>query len=193
MAIESWKDIDGYEGLYQISNLGMVRSFSKGDSVKYKKPQNRSDGYYQVRLYQNWKGQNKKIHRLVALAFIENPNGYKCVNHIDGDKQNNSVENLEWCDHSYNNLHACQTGLRKKYLGGDNWEAKQVVQKNLEGEVVKTWGSIREAARALKISESSISSCINGRSKKGTGFIWEQVNAEDYNKRMGHRKVNQYA
>ena len=103
-----WKDIAGYEGLYQISNIGTVYS------VRYKrfrKPKTDKCGYEVVGLCKDGKTRWFSIHRLVASALIPNPCGFPEVNHIDGNKQNNWVDNLEWCDHSANILHAYKTGL----------------------------------------------------------------------------------
>ncbi len=98
---EVWRDIQGFEGLYEVSNYGNVRSLKYG-KIKYLKPSNNGRGYYQVILCKNGKAKQFTVHRLVANAFIENPNGYNEINHINEDKTNNKVENLEWCTHKYN-------------------------------------------------------------------------------------------
>ena len=106
---EVWKPIKGYEGLYEVSNKGRVKSFSRKEPfiLKYNVTE---DGYYRVCLYKNTKYKKHLVHRLVAQAFIENPMNLEMINHKDEDKTNNCVENLEWCTHSYNqkyslNLH----------------------------------------------------------------------------------------
>ena len=98
---ETWKDIPGYEGLYQVSNLGRIKRFLKtseriisGEIVF---------GYVQVALYKNGKRKMKRVHQLVAEAFIQNPNGYKSINHKDWNRGNNAADNLEWCTQAYNN------------------------------------------------------------------------------------------
>ena len=100
---EIWKDIEGYEGLYQVSNLGRVKSlqmYANGGykkRVKILKPCNNGNGYYVVYLMKNKKRSVNYIHRLVAQAFLKNFNNYKCINHKDENKSNNNVDNLEWC------------------------------------------------------------------------------------------------
>lgn len=133
---ELWKPIKNYEGLYEISNLGNVKSLDKivyctnqygtkatrirkGKQLKLAKQKN---GYMSVSL----NSKTFKVHRLVAEAFISNPNSFLQVNHKDGDKTNNSVDNLEWCDSYYNMQHAVKTGLFHKFYGKDNWQSKKI-------------------------------------------------------------------
>ena len=97
--MELWKDIKGYEGIYQISNLGKVYSLK---SKKFLKSQFNNKGYVTIDLYKGGKGKRFFVHRLVAQAFLSNPNNYKEINHKDEDKTNNSAYNLEFCDHKYN-------------------------------------------------------------------------------------------
>lgn len=119
MIEEIWKDIKGYVGLYQISNLGRVKSLKRitvdGKTIKERilKPGTDKPGYEFIILRKNNKSHNLMIHRLVAEAFIENPNKYSCVNHKDGNKLNNNVSNLEWCTYSYNLKHAILIGKVK--------------------------------------------------------------------------------
>ena len=115
---EVWKPIYGYEGIYEVSNFGNVRSVDRidfaGRHLKGKLFSTKAkEGYVTVRLSKNRNITTFKIHQLVAEAFILNPEGKHCVNHIDGNKQNNHVENLEWCTHSENMKHAFKTGLSK--------------------------------------------------------------------------------
>lgn len=121
---EIWKDIAGYEGLYQISNLGRVKRlktiilYKDGRShtfpEKIRKPVN-VHGYLYCNLYKNNEGERKAVHRLVAMAFVENQDSKPQVNHINGDKCDNRAENLEWCTASENNYHAFSTGLSRPY------------------------------------------------------------------------------
>lgn len=126
--MEQWKDIVGFEGWYQISNLGRVRSVprvvphkSKHGSVAYQRweskilrPTITNQGYEMVVLSKSGKFSYPTVHRLVAIAFIPNPHNKRTVNHIDGDKTNNVVSNLEWCTSSENNQHAYDVGLNTK-------------------------------------------------------------------------------
>ena len=111
MLLEIWKDIEGYEGLYQVSNLGRVKSLkvSKIKSERIRKSYQQSSGYISIVLCKNGKVTNHKIHRLVANAFIDNPDNLPEVNHMDEDKTNNCVDNLEWCDSSYNKNYGTRT------------------------------------------------------------------------------------
>ena len=131
---EIWKDVDGYSGLYQVSNFGNVKSLSKhvpcksGKTRKLPekilKPAKTDSGYFVVCLSKNKISKHYKIHRLVASAFIENKERKKCVNHIDGDKTNNNVSNLEWCTYSENMKHAFSNGLWKPWNKGIQYHRK---------------------------------------------------------------------
>ena len=110
---EIWKDIQGYEGIYQVSSYGRVKSFKK-NKVKILKPQMHYKGYKFVTLHKNGIGEKCKVHRLVAKAFIPNPNNYPVVNHKDENKSNNNVENLEWCSDEKQQREAFRLGLKKK-------------------------------------------------------------------------------
>lgn len=117
---EIWKDIKGYEGLYQVSNLGRVRSFFNSrthkltDTPVLRTPGNLRAGYLNLILCKNGKRKTVMIHRVVAETFIPNPDNKRTVNHIDGNKTNNRVDNLEWNTDSENQLHAHRNGLKPK-------------------------------------------------------------------------------
>ena len=117
--IEIWKPVKEFEGLYEVSNLGQVRSlnYKRTKGTKILKLVIDKDGYLRVNLYKNGKQYNKKVHRLVTAAFIPNPEGKTEVNHIDGNKTNNRVENLEWVTHSENIQHAWESGLCEPLTG----------------------------------------------------------------------------
>ena len=113
--------VDGYKGLYAISECGQVISHSKGGEL-IRKPFIDGSGYRTVPLHINGKTVNHRVHRMVAKAFVANPNDHKCVNHIDGNKLNNQFENLEWCTSSHNNLHARKTSLNPSKLSSKDVE-----------------------------------------------------------------------
>lgn len=131
---EIWKDIKGYEGLYQVSNLGRVKSLDIVDRLGRKHKSNikyqndNGNGYLIVNLKHNGKQKNHLVHRLVAEAFIENPENKKEVNHIDGDKLNNRVDNLEWVSRSENLKHAFKLGLNKNLKGINHPKFKLTIE-----------------------------------------------------------------
>lgn len=187
---EIWKDIKDYKGLYQVSNYGNVRSLTR-NRLQYnhtgiakrtyygkflKKQLIKTTGYYYVTLYDSRKKvKMKSVHRLVAEAFILNPNSYPVVNHIDGNKLNNNVSNLEWCTISDNVKHAYKIGLVKvkKLYGKDNPRAKKVEQYDINNNFIKLWESIIDASKKLKINSSSISAVCKEKRKTAGGYIWK--------------------
>jgi hypothetical protein len=138
MTIEIYKDVVGYEGIYQVSNLGNVKRFyKKNQNGIIIKPINNGRGYYRVGLYKNKKPKYCYIHRLIAECFINNINNYKTVNHINGIKNDNRLENLEWCSYADNNIHALQTGLRVHPSGDNDKRSKKII--NIEtGEIYQS-------------------------------------------------------
>lgn len=174
--MEVWKDIKGYEGVYQISNTGKVKSLSRyikrntglGKTEEaIKKPVVKANGYLGVGLWKNKKVKNFTIHRLVAIHFLENPNNYKYVNHKDEDKTNNNVENLEWCDILYNANYG--TGNERRSLSNLNNEGKSKRVINLNTGIV--YPSVREAQRQTGIDAGSIIKCCKGTSKSAGKII----------------------
>lgn len=111
--METWKPVVGYEGIYEVSNIGNIKNSKTNKILK----QPKRSGYPSVGMAKNKIAKNHRIHRLVAMAFIENPENKRCVNHKDGNKLNNNVENLEWCTHSENNYHAMKNGLNHSRKG----------------------------------------------------------------------------
>ncbi len=177
-----WKDIVGYENEYQINQFGEIRTLK--DSPKLKKydvlkPQiSKSNGYVYQMLYKNGKEKLLRVHRLVAMAFLPNPNNLPQVNHKDGNKQNNSVDNLEWCEQSDNMKHAYKNGLqipsenqRKAIINTNKLKQKKVCQIK-DGEIINTFSGISEASRQTKISISCISRCCNLKRKSTNGYEW---------------------
>lgn len=170
---EIWRDIKGYEGLYQVSNLGKVKSLEKiqifpnGGKVvreeKILKTNKTYNGYLNVRLYKNKKVKGFGVHRLVAQEFIDNPKNLPQVNHINCNKTDNKINNLEWCDASYNQNHAIKSGRVKVH---------KVIQYDLNKNFIKEWDSIKEIAKYYNKSYSSIISCCLGETKTSNNFIW---------------------
>lgn len=164
---QSWKDIKGFEGVYQISNSGIVRSldrylpykqgtkFNKG-SVRLQAKNN--CGYLRVGLSKNKKQKHFIVHRLVAQAFIPNPNNLPQVNHIDGDKTNNHVNNLEWSSGQYNIDHSIATGLRD-LKGSNNSQSKLTEEdvRKIRIRIKKTTDTLTQIAKEYNVSISIIS------------------------------------
>ena len=172
--IEIWKDIKDYEGLYQVSNWGRVKSLGNGGTHKTSrilKSAKNTRGYLQVQLSKNGKRKWFFIHRLVAEVFLENPENLPQVNHIDEDKTNNRVENLEWKSHKDNNNH----GTRNERISKANTngkKTKRVLQLSLDGELIKVWESTQECGRN-GFCQSSVVDCCLGKQKTHKGFRWE--------------------
>jgi hypothetical protein len=170
--MEIWKNIKGYEKLYQVSNLGNIRSLDryvyntyKNRLVKgkIKKLTNNEKGYLKVTLYKNGKSQTREVQRIVAETFIHNIENKPQVNHIDGNKHNNRVENLEWVTAQENTIHSIEV-LEKGLV--------PVLQYDLENNFITAYYSVKEAGIKNNIKPCSISNCINGRRKTAGGYIW---------------------
>ena len=173
---ETWKDVAGYEGLYQVSNLGRVRSLLHGKIWILKSLGNRR-GYLRVERNRNGTRKDIYVHRLVAEAFIPNPLNLPQVNHKDEDKTNNSVDNLEWCTAKYNlNYGTCQARKSAKLKGRRrlvNWSrAKVVLQYDKSGNFVREWPSTIEVQRQTGFAQPHISDCCRGKRKSAYGYIW---------------------
>lgn len=161
---EIWKDIKGYEGLYQVSNLGRVKRVRTDRLLKGYKL---TGGYLGVNLYKNSVGSTNKIHRLVAQAFIPNPENKPQVNHIDEDKTNNVVSNLEWMTATENNNH----GTRNERIS--KMQSIPIIATNLKtGESQEFYGSC-ECARQLGLNQSSITDVLKGRLKQTGGYTFK--------------------
>lgn len=167
---EVWKDVEGYEGLYQVSSLGRIRSLDRVIIVKGKimSPVNRN-GYSRIRLKKDGKGQNFSIHRLVASAFLPNPKNLPEVNHKNEIKTDNSVENLEWCSTQYN----CNYGTKIKRQ--TEKISKRVLQISTDGEIMGEYKSASEVERLLGYKSSRISECCNGKRQTAFGYKWRFV------------------
>lgn len=169
-----WKKIPGYE--YAVSTDGQIKRLStvasKGTghyarSEKMKRQGHNNKGYYVVDLYADNKRRTFLVHRLVAEAFIPNPDNLPCVNHKDENKRNNNIDNLEWCTHEYNMAY----GTRGKKIAEKN--GKPVVQLGLNGKELGRFGSALEAQRATGISNANINECCRNKRKTAGGYIWQ--------------------
>ena len=176
--IEEWKNISGYEGLYQVSNLGRIKSLSHRSNHRNElilKPAI-VQGYKKVNLCKNGKSKIYPVHRLVAIAFIENKENKPEVNHVDGNKLNNCINNLEWNTKSENQKHCISTGLRIMKKGFENKLSKKVAKVDINtGEILKIYGSYREAERTTGIAHSNIKKCVNGFYQQMGGFKWKEI------------------
>ena len=173
---EIWKPVVGYEGLYEISSFGRVKSYKQSKKGKILKIFKDSNGYFRVTLNTN---KQYSVHRLVAQTFIPNPNNLPQVNHKDENKTNNIIwvnedgsidynkSNLEWCDAKYNmNYGTLQKRRAKKVL-------KPLLQYSKDGIFIKEWDSRIDAANQTKISRKRISDCCCGRQETAGGFVWK--------------------
>ena len=166
---EQWKTVKGYEGLYEVSNTGKVRSLKNTRHNVRKEPLLKKQllgswGYPVVALCKEGKSIRVLVHRIVAEAFIPNPNGYNIVNHKDEVKTNNFAENLEWCTQKYNNNYgtARQRSIETKKKNG-SYTTKKLFQYDKSGNLISTFNSIVEASRCLKINATTLSNCANGK------------------------------
>ena len=165
--IEIWKPVKDYEGLYEVSNIGNIRSITR--YKKTLKPILNKFGYLYVTLYKNKKSSIKKIHRLVAEAFIPNDENKREVNHKSGIKIDNRVCNLEWSTSQENRLHAIKNNLWKH-------ATKKVKQYDLDGNFIKEWESMKSAYLDLGVTITCISACCRGKTSNAGGFIWRYAN-----------------
>ena len=160
--IEEWKDIPNFNGLYQVSNNGNIKRTK--DEYIFKKNKN-SRGYRIITLTKDKKEYSLSVHRLVAEAFIPNPNNLPQINHKDGNKLNNKIENLEWCTQSENMKHAYKNKLEIK-------SGKKVAQFDLDMKIIKIWDKIIEAEKEYKIAHGKITMVCKGKRKTAGGYIW---------------------
>ena len=181
-----WKPVVGYEGIYEVSDSGQVRSIyriqCRSDNRMYRiggkilrQTVNKGrgtdecrQGYCVVNLRKPGHSRVHPVHILVATAFIPNPNGHPTVNHKDGNKLNNCVENLEWMSYSENNIHALKNDLRKS-------RGNPIAQYDKDGLLINTYISSMDAERKTGITHLNISQCINGRTSSAGGYVWRKI------------------
>lgn len=179
---EIWKDVVGYEGFYEVSNYGRIKSLSKKaknkngyriTKEKIMKNVLKNNGYSAITLYKNKKSKTYLIHRLVAQAFINNPHDYPCINHKDENKLNNRIDNLEWCTPKYNNNYGLHNEKMKKTK--QKKYGKAVKQLTNDGEIIEIFCCIREANRKTNIGRKEIKKVCEKQYKKAGGYRWEYV------------------
>ena len=162
--VETFVKIDGFEN-YEVSNLGRVKNIKSGRILK---PKLRRDGYLGFRLYENNKQKYLLLHRIIATAFIDNPEEKPQVNHIDENKLNNDLSNLEWCTAKENMIH----GTRTKRAAEKHF--KKVIQLDLNDNVLNEFESIKQAERETGVFATSISACCNGKRKSAGKYKWRK-------------------
>lgn len=204
MENEIWKPVGGYEGLYEVSNFGRIKSLN---CYNYKYPRimklgKRTDGYLCVGLSKNNQTKTKSVHRLVAEAFIPNPDNLEMVNHKDENKTNNNVDNLEWCTRAYNQLYSIGLHPERKQLFADNFKnpspytekgvphkyKQNVAITDEQGNLIRVFGNASEAGKILGLNSGNIvkvckSNAIpdrnkyrqKGRKRKAGGYIFEFI------------------
>lgn len=164
---EEWKEVFGFDILFEVSNMGKVRTKHHGKTGYQKEYRfiaqaDNGSGYLRINIPQSGKQKTIYIHKLVAEAFISNPEALSEVNHIDENKSNNRADNLEWCSHKYN----CQYGTRNQKVSQKN--RKRVVC----NETKIVFESLGEAAKAFDVCDTAIANCLKGRSKTCAGHTW---------------------
>lgn len=171
MIEEIWRDVKDYEGKYEVSNYGRVRSLNYGKERVLQQCKN-SCGYLMVPLCKDGKQKLCTVHRLVAEAFIPNPYNLPQVNHINEDKQSNIVTNLEWCNAAYNTNYGTRTERSTKANRNHPAKSKPVYQYTKDGSFIRSYPSTKEIERQTGIHNGSISHCCLGKRKSAGGYVW---------------------
>ena len=174
MKEEIWKDIEGYEGKYMVSNFGRVKrlNYNKTGKEGILKARKSDRGYLHVHLSKDGKKKWYRIHRLVATAFCENPHGFKEVNHIDEDKENNKADNLEWCSRSYNMTYNGRAKKVAEKQRNNPRTSKPIIGIDKVTGLIIEFQSAKEAERQLGINNGNIIQCCKGKYKSMGGFYW---------------------
>lgn len=186
---EVWIDIPQFDGLYQVSSLGRFRSVTR--TVRFGKQKRvvpgvilktspKGNGYLKISILK----RTYLAHRLVASVFVSNPFKFSQVNHKNGNKEDNRVENLEWVTSSQNHKHAYEVLNRQCYskgrFGKDSNRAKPILQYSTSGLFIAEYSSAAEASRLQKVNESSIRQCIRGKIKLAGSFVWKEKDSNDF-------------
>jgi len=185
--MEIWKDIKGYEGKYQVSNFGRVKSVERfrvgNKGAKTLVPERiriqsvKSNGYNEVTLWSNAKNINAKVHRLVAVAFIDNSDNKPTVNHKNGIKTDNRVENLEWATRSENSQHSWDNWMQRSVLLGKNGglhpASIAVIKMDSNNNELRKYNSVIEASLDVGCSSTHICSCCKGKYETAKGYKWK--------------------
>lgn len=185
---EKWKDIEGYEGIYQVSSFGRIRSRWAGSHSafgnKYKILKGSfsgSTGYILIRLCKNGNAITKTLHRLVANAFLPKVKGKNFIDHIDGCRTNNSIDNLRWVTQKENSNNPIaikritQANRKKIKRGSENPNATKVYQYDLRKNLIATFGSLIEASKQTKVNYKKIQHNVLGEQKTADGYIFSKT------------------
>lgn len=162
--LETFVKIDGFEN-YEVSNLGKVRNIKSGRIIK---PRLGKDGYLRHSLYRHDKRIYLLLHRIIAIAFIDNPKEKPCINHIDENKLNNDLSNLEWCTIKENIIHGTRTKRASEK------RSIKVIQLDLNDNILNVFKSMTQAEKETGALASHISKCCNGKSKSAGGYKWRK-------------------
>lgn len=169
-----WKNIEDFEN-YEINNYGVIRIKKNKKILKY---QIDKDGYYVINLYKNSKYKHFRVSRLVAIAFIPNPNNFPVVNHKDENKQNNCVSNLEWCTIAYNNAYGTKgkrSGNKQRNKIRYTKANRKVIQYDLSNNPIEIYKSIMTVAKKLHVDGTHIVDVCKGRRKTAYGYKWRYI------------------
>ena len=171
LATEEWRDVENYEGKYQISNLGRLRSFVRSIEPRVIAPHYDKDGYIMYYLFRDGKSHIKKAHRLVAIAFIPNNDNLPQINHKDENKTNNRVSNLEWCSNLYNNRYSTKRQRQSFYAMYQGHFLRKIRQYSLEGVFIKEHISSRMAERETGVKHQNIIEVCKGAQRQAKGYL----------------------
>lgn len=174
--MEIWKPIPCYEGLYEVSNYGNIRSLFRYKKVL--KPWDIGTGYLMIYLSKEKTRKAFLVHRLVANAFIPNPEGKPQVNHIDENRANNSADNLEWCTCKENHDHGLHSKRLSIAMRNNPKKSKPVEQCTMQGKVVAVFPSIAEAARSTGFNKADICECCREKRHTCKKYIWRYSDAD---------------